>query len=175
MKNISLEKFYRAIHLVTPSFIRVEADEVTYCLHVILRFEIEKQLIAGSLSVPDLPEAWNAKFKEFFGITSPNDAQGCLQDVHWALGEFGYFPTYALGNILAAHLFSTFSKEYPDWGAQLEEGEMSFIRDWLKEHIHRWGRIYNFVELAKRATGKPISEDAYCQYLKKKYSEIYKL
>ncbi|HEX2583110.1 MAG TPA: carboxypeptidase M32 [Chlamydiales bacterium] len=175
LKTVSFEKFYRAVHLVTPSFIRVEADEVTYCLHVVLRFEIEKQLIAGSLSVPDLPEAWNAKFKELFGITPPSDAQGCLQDVHWALGEFGYFPTYALGNILAAHLFSAFSKAHPDWSARLELGELSFIRDWLKEHIHRWGRIYNFDELAKRATGKPISEEAYCQYLKKKYSEIYKL
>jgi len=175
LKGVSLDKFYRAIHLVTPSFIRVEADEVTYCLHVILRFEIEKQLIAGSLSVADLPAAWNAKFKDLFGLTPPDDAQGCLQDIHWSLGEFGYFPTYALGNILAAHLFSAFAKEHPDWEGRVEKGDLAFVREWLKLHIHQWGRTYDFDELAKRATGKPISEDAYCHYLKKKYSHIYNL
>ena len=172
LKGVSLDKFYRAIHRVEPTFIRVEADEVTYCLHVILRFEIEKKLISGTLSVQDLPEAWNERFKELFGLTPPSDAKGCLQDIHWALGEFGYFPTYALGNVLAAHLFSAFEKEFPDWGDRVETGELAFIRNWLKEHIHRWGRVYNFDELAKKATGKPISEEAYCHYLKKKYGEL---
>lgn len=174
LKNVSLEKFYRSIHLVTPSFIRVEADEVTYCLHIILRFELEKQLISGSLSVTDLPEAWNAKYTELFGLTPPTDTQGCLQDIHWALGEFGYFPTYALGNIFAAHIFSSFTKEHPDWEGRIEEGDLMFIRQWLKTQIHQWGRTYDFDELAKRITGKAISEDAYCQYLKKKYAKIYK-
>ncbi len=169
LKGVSLDKFYRAIHLVTPSFIRVEADEVTYCLHIILRFEIEKQLIAGSLAVADLPEAWNAKFKELFGIKPPSDAQGCLQDIHWSLGDFGYFPTYALGNILAAQLFSTFAKEHPDWEQKVESGDLAFIREWLKKNIHQWGRTYNYDEFAKRITGKPISESFYCKYLKKKY------
>ena len=137
-----------------------------------MRFEIEKELISGSLSVADLPDAWNAKSKELLGITPPDDARGCLQDIHWALGEFGYFPTYALGNILAAHLFSAFEKKHPDWDKRIEQGDLVFVRQWLKENIHQWGRIYNFDELAKRATGKPISEDAYCQYLKKKYAQL---
>ncbi len=173
--KVSLDRFYRAINRVSPSFIRVEADEVTYCLHVILRFEIEKQLIEGTLSVADLPDAWNERFKELFGLTPPTHAQGCLQDIHWSLGDFGYFPTYALGNLLAAQFFGAFSKEHPDWADQVAKGELSFIREWLKENIHRYGKQYNTDEFAKRVTGKPLSEAAYCHYLKKKYSEIYNL
>jgi carboxypeptidase Taq len=175
MKGVPLDRFYHAINKVSPSLIRVEADEVTYCLHVILRFEIEKQLISGKLSVSDLPEAWNAKMKEYLGITPPSDAQGCLQDIHWSLGDFGYFPTYALGNILSAQFFTAFAKKHPDWEKKVAKGELTFIRDWLKTNIHQWGRTYNSEELAKRVTGKPLSEDAYCTYLKKKYADIYDL
>jgi carboxypeptidase Taq len=160
---------------VSPSLIRVEADEVTYCLHVILRFEIEKQLISGTLNVSDLPEAWNAKMEEYFGIRPPNDAQGCLQDIHWSLGDFGYFPTYALGNLFAAQFFTAFAKEYPDWEDEVAQGHLGFVREWLKLNIHQWGRMYNSEELAKRVTDKPLSEAAYCGYLKKKYAEIYRL
>ncbi|PIS02697.1 MAG: carboxypeptidase [Chlamydiae bacterium CG10_big_fil_rev_8_21_14_0_10_42_34] len=174
LKNIPLDKFYRSLNKVQPSLIRVEADEVTYCLHVIVRFEIEKALIEGKLSVADLPEAWNAKMKEYLGVTPTNDAQGCLQDIHWSLGDFGYFPTYALGNLFAAHFFSAFSKQHPDWEKKVEQGELAFIRDWLKVNIHQWGRMYNSEELAKRVTGKALSEKAYCSYLKKKYAKIYK-
>jgi carboxypeptidase Taq len=173
--KVPLPKFYRALHHVTPSFIRVEADEVTYCLHVILRFELEKELISGKLSVHDLPEAWNAKFVEFFGIKPPTVAQGCLQDIHWSLGEFGYFPTYALGNILAAHLFTAFEKQHPDWPKQLEKGNLAFIRAWLGENVHQLGRRYNYNEIGKKATGKPVDATAFCQYLKKKYGMIYDL
>ena len=173
LKKIPLERFYRSINQVAPTFIRVEADEVTYCLHVILRFEIEKELISGTLQVADLPEAWRAKMKELLGISPPTDREGCLQDVHWSLGDFGYFPTYALGNLLSAHFFSAFAKKYPDWEARVAEGELSFVREWLKENIHVWGRTYNSDELAKKVTGKPLSEAAYCAYLKKKYSSIY--
>jgi carboxypeptidase Taq len=175
LKAIPLDRFYRAINKVAPSFIRVEADEVTYCLHVILRFEIEKELISGNLQVCDLPEAWNAKFKEFFGLTPPTDAQGCLQDIHWSLGDFGYFPTYALGNIFSAQFFAAFAKEHSDWDDRVARGDLAFIRDWLKEQIHRWGRTYNSEELGKRVTDKPLSEAAYCTYLKKKYADIYRL
>ncbi len=174
LKKIPLDRFYRAINAVKPSFIRVEADEVTYCLHVILRFEIEKMLVSGQLQVADLPDAWNSKMKEFFGITPPNDTQGCLQDIHWALGAFGYFPTYALGNLFSAQFFSSFEKQHPDWSKKIEKGDLPFVREWLKETIHRWGRMYNSEELVKKATGKPLSEVAYCSYLKKKYSAIYK-
>ncbi len=175
MSKITLERFYRAINQVKPSLIRVEADEVTYCLHIILRFEIEKLLVSGKLAVSDLPEAWNEKMKEFFGIVPKTDAQGCLQDIHWSLGDFGYFPTYALGNLFSAQFFSVFAKEHPDWAKKVETGDFVFIRNWLKENIYRWGRMYNSDELAKKATGKPLSETAYCSYLKKKYAEIYKL
>lgn len=174
LKGISLDRFYRGINKVTPSFIRVEADEVTYCLHVILRFEIEKELISGKLSVHDLPEAWNAKMKAYLGIVPPKDSLGCLQDIHWSLGDFGYFPTYALGNLLSAQFFTAFSKEQSDWEQKIASGDLAFIRDWLKANIFRWGRTYDSEELAKRISGKPLSETAYCTYLKKKYAEIYK-
>ncbi len=175
LKQIPLERFYRAINKVTPSFIRVEADEVTYCLHVILRFELEKQLIQGSLQVADLPEAWNAQVKEIFGMTPPNDAMGCLQDIHWSLGDFGYFPTYALGNLLAAHFFTAFIKKHPDWEERIAAGDLHFVKTWLKNNIHKWGKTYNAEQLAKKVAGKPFDESAYCAYLKNKYRTIYKL
>ncbi len=174
LKSISLDRFYRAVNQVKPTFIRVEADEVTYCLHVIIRFEIEKALITGSLEVSDLPEAWNEKVKEFLGITPPDDTQGCLQDIHWSLGDFGYFPTYALGNILSAQFFTAFAKDHPDWEKKTEKGDLAFIRAWLKENIHRWGKSYSSEELVKKVTGKPLSETAYVSYLKKKYTDIYR-
>jgi carboxypeptidase Taq len=173
LKKVSLDKFYKGINKVEPSFIRVEADEVTYGLHVILRFEIEKALITGKLKAKDLPEAWNAKMKELFGITPPNDAQGCLQDIHWSLGDFGYFPTYALGNLFSAHFFTAFAKKHRNWEERVAQGEFGFVREWLRENIHQYGRMYNSEELAKRIVGKPVDETAYCNYLKKKYSAIY--
>ena len=175
LDKVSLQDFYRAANHVAPSFIRVEADEVTYGLHVILRFEIEKQLITGNLSVGDLPDAWNEKFKELFGLTPPSVAEGCLQDIHWSLGDFGYFPTYALGNLLAAQFFGAFEKEHKDWDTRVAQGELGFVRDWLKRNVHVHGKKYNLDELAKRITGKGLSEEAYCKHLKSKYSEIYSL
>lgn len=175
LKKVPLSRFYRAANKVQPSLIRVEADEVTYCLHVILRFEIEKDLITGKLNVYDLPMAWNAKMKEIFGIEPKNDREGCLQDIHWSLGDFGYFPTYALGNLMAAQLFTAFAKKHPDWETRLAAGDLTFIRTYLKQAIHHWGRTYNLEELVKKTTHEPLSEDAYCAYLKKKYADIYKL
>ena len=174
--KISLERFYRAINKVEPTLIRVEADEVTYCLHVILRFEIEMELISGKLQVTDLPEAWKTKTKELLGIVPKTDTEGCLQDIHWSLGDFGYFPTYALGNLLAAHFFEAFAKKYPDWQTRIaQKGDLSFIVDWLKKNIHSLGKQYDMEALAKHVTGKPFSEAAYCHYLKKKYTDVYKL
>lgn len=175
LKGVSLDRFYRAINKVEPTFIRVEADEVTYCLHVIVRFEIEKALISGTLQVSELPEVWKSKMKEYLGITPSTDSQGCLQDVHWSLGDFGYFPTYALGNLAAAQFFSAFIKKHPDWEEKILLGDLSFIREWLQANIHKWGKTYNTEELLKKITGKPLNEKAYCSYLKKKYSEIYSL
>lgn len=174
-KGVPLEKFYRAFNRVAPSFIRVEADEVTYCLHVILRFEIEKELISGKLSVYDLPKRWNAKMQEFFNLTPPTDSLGCLQDIHWSLGDFGYFPTYALGNLFMAQFFATFAKKHPNWEERVANGDLAFILEWLQTNIHQWGRMYNSEELVKKVTGKPLAETEYVKYLKKKYTDIYHL
>ncbi len=173
--RVPLDRFYRAINKVTPSLIRVEADEVTYCLHVILRFELESALLSGDLQVYDLPEAWREKMKELLGVAPKNDREGCLQDIHWALGDFGYFPTYALGNLFAAHFFNAFAKQHPDWEKRLSSGDLAFVRDWLKTNIHSFGKQYDSEQLAKKVTGKPFSEEAYCRYLKNKYSDIYRL
>lgn len=170
---ISLETFYSAINTIRPSLIRVEADEVTYNLHIILRFEIEKALIEGSLKTREIPEVWNQKMQELLGITPPSDAQGCLQDIHWSLGSFGYFPTYALGNLYASQFFATFEQTHPDWGKRVSHGEFEFIRNWLSSHIHQWGRQYTPDELIERLTGKTLDESAYIGYLEKKYSKIY--
>lgn len=172
---ISLDTFYKAINKVEPSFIRIEADEVTYPLHVILRFELERALIEGSLSVRDIPEAWNAKMQELLGITPVTNSEGCLQDVHWAMGGFGYFPTYTLGNLYAAHLFETFAKEYPDWEKRMAAGELAFIKNWLHQAVHQHGRRYSSMELLKKVTGRTFTAEAYTDYLSKKYKEIYHL
>lgn len=175
LENVDLEKFYRAINKVEPSFIRVEADEVTYPLHVILRFELEAALIDGTLKVKDVPEAWNGKMQELLGITPKNNAEGCLQDVHWSMGGLGYFPTYTLGNMYAAHLFAPFEKQHPDWANRVAKGELGFIKDWLAENVYQHGRRYTSKELLKHASGQPFSAKAYIDYLNKKYSEVYHL
>lgn len=175
LDDISLDKFYRAINKVEPSLIRVEADEVTYPMHVILRFELEKGLIEGSLSVRDVPDAWNAKMKEYLGIVPETNQEGCLQDIHWAWGTFGYFPTYTLGNLYAAHLFDAFEKDHPDWEKRVATGELGFIKTWLHDKVYQHGRRYATQELLKLATGRPFSADAYLHYLTNKYSKLYKL
>lgn len=168
--RIDLETFYQAVNGVKPSFIRIHADEVTYCLHVIIRFELEKALIEGSLKVKDLPAAWGEKMRNYLGIVPKNDAEGCLQDIHWSMGAMGYFPTYALGNIYAAQLRQVFIKDYPNWEEKLSKGELSFIREWLREKIHRWGRQFTPADLIKNATGSALSEGPYIAYLKEKFS-----
>lgn len=173
--KITLEQFYRGINKVEPSMIRVEADEVTYILHVILRFEIEKELIAGTLHIRDLPDVWNLKMKELLGITPKNFAEGCLQDIHWAMGAFGYFPTYALGNLYASHLFLGFEKAFPKWSDQTAKGDLTFIKEWLEQNVYRHGRRYNSRELLKKATGEEVNAKAHIDYLYGKYNAIYKL
>lgn len=172
-KGINVDAFYHAVNKVEPSFIRVEADEVTYPLHVILRYEIEKELIEGSLKVKELPEAWNGKMQEYLGITPKTDSEGCLQDIHWAMGSFGYFPTYSLGNLYAAHLFQAFEKEFPDWRNRISKGEFSFMRDWLSRHIFQHGRRFSSIELLEKAAKNPFSPKYYLDYLENKYKEIY--
>lgn len=172
LDKITLEQFYRAINKVKPDFIRVEADEVTYSLHVILRFELERALIEGSMKVRDIPKAWNAKMQELLGITPKSNREGCLQDVHWAMGGFGYFPTYTLGNLYASHLFTAFEKQFPDWKNKLESGELGFIKTWLHDSIHQHGRRYSSKELLQKVTGTPFSADAYINYLTTKYTSL---
>lgn len=173
LKNISLDQFYKAINKVQPSFIRVEADEVTYSLHIILRFELEKRLIEGSLTVAELPEAWNASMYAYLGIIPSSDREGCLQDIHWSMGGFGYFPTYTLGNLYAAQFFEIFQQTFPDYEKRLALGDFLFARQWLQENIHQHGKTYSAAELLKNITGKKLTEVPYIHYLEKKYQGIY--
>jgi carboxypeptidase Taq len=169
------EMLYRAVNKVTPSLIRVEADEVTYGLHIVLRFELEQELVDGRLAVRDLPEAWNARYKEYLGIDVPDAAQGVLQDVHWSAGLIGYFPTYALGNLIAAQLFERAHVEVPDLDAQLAAGQLRDLRQWLREHVHRHGAKFSTEELLRRAVGGPIAVRPFIDYLKRKLARVYDL
>ena len=173
--SVSLEKFYKGINQVQPSFIRVEADEATYNLHIMLRLEIEIALIERSLQVKDLPEAWNSRMKEYLGIVPENDALGVLQDVHWSGGMIGYFSTYALGNLVSAQLWERINSDLPDLPEQLRKGEFSTLLGWLREKIHRHGAKFEPQELIQRVTGSKIDPAAYMRYLNAKFSEIYKI
>jgi carboxypeptidase Taq len=169
------ESLYRAVNRVSPSLIRVEADEVTYSLHIVLRFELEQELVEGRLAVRDLPEAWNARYKEYLGVDVPDDARGVLQDVHWAAGLIGYFPTYALGNLIAGQLFERAQADIPDLDAQLGAGQLHGLREWLREHVHRHGAKFSTSELLRRVVGGPIEVGPFIAYLKRKLSEVYDL
>ena len=169
------ESFYRAVNKVMPSFIRTESDEVTYGLHIMLRFELENDLVERKLKVADVPEAWNAKMKEYLGIVPPDDAHGCLQDIHWSSGSFGYFATYALGSIFSVQLFDQAVRDLPSLPTQIEHGEFAELLKWLRVNVHQHGRKFTLDELAKKVTGKPLQTDAYLAYLKKKFGEIYGL
>ncbi len=173
--NISLEKFYKGINQVQPSFIRVEADEATYNLHIMLRLEIEIALIEKTLRVKDLPEAWNARMKEYLGVVPENDALGVLQDVHWSGGMIGYFSTYALGNLISAQLWERINKDLPDLPEQIRRGEFSALLGWLREKIHRHGAKFEPQELIQQVTGSKIDPAAYVRYLKAKFGEIYQV
>jgi carboxypeptidase Taq len=173
LADVDLRRFYEGVNRVTPSFIRVEADEVTYNLHILLRFELEKQLISGELAVDDLPAAWNAKMEELLGLKPPDDAKGVLQDIHWSGGTFGYFPTYSLGNLYAAQFFSTLKGDVPDWCKQVERGRFQTILAWLKENIHKHARVYPARELCTRVTGEPLNPRYLLEYLDEKFGDIY--
>lgn len=162
-----------AVNRVERSLIRVEADEVTYNLHIILRFEIEQRLINGEIEVNDLPSLWNQMSQEYLGITPPTDSLGVLQDTHWASGLIGYFPTYSLGNLYAAQLWATLKREIPDLEDRLAAGEFKIVLDWLRDRIHRHGRIYRPTDLIERATGEPANPRYLVQYLNEKYGALY--
>ncbi len=155
--------------------IRIDADEVTYSLHIIMRFELELQLVTGKLKVEDLPEAWNSKMKELLGIEPENDAEGVLQDIHWSFGAIGYFPTYALGNLYGAQFYNKMNNDLGGLDSLVENGEFNNILKWLRENIHRHGSVYTAEELCIKATGEPLKPDYFVNYLENKYSGIYKL
>ncbi len=173
LANLKLEPFVRAINQVKPSKIRVEADEVTYCLHIIIRFNIERDLFAGKITIKELPETWNQSYKQFLGIKITNDSEGVMQDTHWASGSFGYFPSYALGNIYSGQLLETMQKTLPDWRTQIAEGNFNGVKNWLAKNVHSFGNLYDPAELIKRITGKELTVKPYLTYLNKKYSELY--
>lgn len=173
--NHSTEDFYRAINKVHPSLIRVEADELTYNFHIILRFELEQAMLNGELAPEDLPEAWSAKMQDLLGITPPNHTLGCLQDVHWSGTSFGYFPTYALGNLYAAQLFETAVKQDPTINSKLDAGDPSGLVTWLRENVHQYGKKYAPSELILKATGSPLSHEPFIRYAKNKFTDIYNL
>jgi carboxypeptidase Taq len=171
--SISLEQFYAALNTVKPTLIRTDADEVTYNLHIIARFELEKALIEGSIQVEEIPERWNGKISQFLGISPPSNREGCLQDIHWSLGAFGYFPTYTLGNLYAAQLFEKFTATHPRWQERVEAGDLSQIRQWLSQEIHRFGRQYPPEKLCEKVTGNSLSEKPFLRYLERKYRALY--
>jgi carboxypeptidase Taq len=175
LAGVSQDAFYRAVNKVQPSLIRVEADEATYGLHIILRFELERAMIAGTVALEDLPEAWNARMKRYLGVEVPSDAMGVLQDVHWSGGDIGYFATYALGNLIAAQLWECARRDLPDLDAALAAGDGTPLRAWLREHVHRFGRTYPPRELVRRVVGGPIQVEPFLAYLDGKLRPIYGL
>lgn len=171
--DVTLADFYFAINEAKPSFIRVEADEATYNLHIILRFELELELLAGNLQAADVPSAWNEKFQALFGLTPPDDRHGCLQDIHWSGGGLGYFPTYTLGNLYAAQLMEAAKGQYPDLEEGFRHGEFQRLKKWLNVNVHQQGRRAYSEGLCQRITGQPLSHVALMRYLHQKYGELY--
>jgi len=173
--NLPLDTFYKGINKVQPSLIRVEADEATYNLHIMLRLELEIALMEGSLDVKDLPEAWNSRMQDYLGLTPPTDALGVLQDIHWSGGMIGYFSTYALGNLISVQLWERINADIPDLSGQIRRGEFEALLGWLRENVHRHGSKYEPQELVERVTGSKIDSAPYMRYLQEKYQQVYGL
>jgi len=171
--NLDAETFYRGVNAVEPSLIRVEADEATYNLHIMLRLEMEIALMEGSMEAKDAPEAWNQKFKDYLGIMPPDDAQGVLQDVHWSFGGFGYFPTYALGNLVSIQLWEKMESEIGNTEDLILKANFEPILSWLRENVHKYGAKYEPQELVQKITGSKISPEPFIRYLKTKFGDIY--
>ena len=167
--------FYRAVNKAHPSYIRVEADEVTYNMHVLLRFELENELLEGTLKVKDVPEAWNSRFKQYLGLDVPNDREGALQDVHWSYVSFGIFPGYTLGNLIGAQLMEKVRAEMPDFDAQVERGHFEGLLGWLRQNVHRHGRKFTPNELLERATGRSLTAKPWIAYVQGKFGALYGL
>lgn len=174
LKDVDFKIFYKAINSVESGLIRVEADELTYSLHIMLRYELEKMLLAGEISVTDLPKLWNEKMKEYLHIVPENDSEGFMQDVHWYCGLVGYFPSYAIGNAYSVQIFNAMKKDF-DVDMALRNGELYKITEWLKEKIHKYGKLKDTPEIIKAITGEDLNPKYYVEYLKEKYSKIYNL
>ena len=175
LKGVEEEAFYRAVNKSHPSFIRVEADEVTYNMHVLLRFELENELLEGKLKVKDVPEAWNSRFKSYLGLDVPNDREGALQDIHWSFVSFGIFPGYTIGNLVSAQLMEKVRADIPDLDAHVENGHFAPLLSWLRKNVHRHGRKFTPNELLERATGKPLTAGPWIAYVRKKFGALYGL
>jgi carboxypeptidase Taq len=173
LKRTSAEQFYAGINIVKPSLIRTEADEVTYHFHVMIRYEIEKMLIAGELATKDIPACWNEQYQQFLGVQVPDDQSGCLQDVHWSHGSFGYFPTYSLGSFYAAQFYRQVQKDLQGLTASMEQGKTADLLAWLRQRVHAYGRTYTSEELCEKATGETLNVQYFLDYLLDKYREIY--
>lgn len=167
-----MDEFYYEINQVAPDFIRTEADELTYSLHIMVRYEIEKMIFNQDVDMADLPKIWNEKMQEYLGILPPNDVLGVMQDVHWPAGLVGYFPSYALGNAYSAQIYNTMKKEL-NVEELLKTGQLHIIREWLGEKIHKYGRLKDTDEIIRNLTGEDLNPKYFIDYLKEKYSEIY--
>lgn len=174
LRAVPIERFYKGINKVEPSLIRTEADEVSYHFHVMIRYQLEKQLLEGSLPVADIPAWWNELYSTWLGVTVPDDKRGCLQDVHWSHGSFGYFPTYSLGSFYAAQFFSAAEDQLPGLPDAIAAGDTAPLLHWLRDHIHRWGRRYTSQQLCQKATGAPLDIVYFIEYLNEKYVTIYR-
>ena len=173
LEKVSLDTFYKAMNRVTPSLIRTEADEITYHFHVMIRYEIEKGLMDGSLNPKDLPATWSSLYEKYLGVTPKNDKTGVLQDVHWSHGSFGYFPTYTLGSFYAAQFYMQAKKEIEGLQAQVIKGDFKALLKWLREHVHQYGRRYTSEQLCQKITGKPLDPAYFMSYITEKCAGIY--
>jgi carboxypeptidase Taq len=171
--NVDLDRFVHAVNQVKPSKIRIESDEVTYCLHIIIRFNLERDLFANKITVAELPQIWNQSYKENLGVDIENDSEGVTQDTHWASGLFGYFPSYALGNIYSGQILATMEKDLPDWKTQISSGNFQNIKQWLAKNVHNYGDLYDPADFIQKITGEELSVKPYFNYLYKKYSKLY--
>lgn len=173
LKDVTLEEFYQAVNYVKPSLIRIEADELTYSLHIIIRYEMEKALINGEVEVKDLPELWKKKYVEYLGVEPKNNSEGMLQDMHWSAGNIGYFPSYALGNVYGGQFLNAILKDNKDVMKEVAKGDLTYINNWLENNVHKYGKTYTPEELIKKVTGEELNTKYFLDYLEKKYKEIY--
>jgi carboxypeptidase Taq len=172
-KNLTVDAFYKGINRVEPSLIRTEADELTYHFHVMIRYEIEKMLIDGSITTKDIPAYWNEHYQKYLGVTVSDDKRGCLQDIHWSHGSFGYFATYSLGSMYAAQIYAAIEKENALVNKEVAEGNTGYILNWLRQNIHQYGRQYTSQELCNKISGEPLNTKYFIDYASKKFNDIY--